>query len=92
MPRFKSGRGTTVVKRPSSRALLLALIPYIAVCFSVSLWDRIYPMVLGMPFNFFWLTLWILVTPVFLWGAYRAEESRAEDSRSSRRRDEGGGE
>jgi Protein of unknown function (DUF3311) len=75
------------VKRPSLGALLLALIPYTAVCFAVSLWDRVYPMVLGMPFNFFWLTLWILLTPLFLWGAYRVEESR-----SSKGRDQGGAE
>jgi hypothetical protein len=35
------------VKRPSLGALLLGLIPFVAVCFSVSLWDRIEPMVLG---------------------------------------------
>lgn len=74
------------MKRPSLGALLLALIPYIALCFSVSLWDRVYPMVLGMPFNFFWLTLWLFLTPICLWAAYRVEESR-----SSNRSDEGGG-
>jgi hypothetical protein len=85
MPRFRWGEGTAVVNRPSLGALLLALIPYIAVCFSVSLWDRVHPMVLGMPFNFFWLSLWLLLTPICLWGAYRLEESR-----SSGRRDPGG--
>ena len=89
MPRFRSGgrEGNALVKRPSLGALLLALIPYLAVCFSVPLWDRVYPMVLGMPFNFFWLTLWILLMPVCLWGAYRVEESR-----SSGNRDRGGAE
>jgi hypothetical protein len=33
------------VKRPSLGSILLALIPFIAVCFSVSLWDRINPTV-----------------------------------------------
>jgi hypothetical protein len=79
------GEGSALVKRPSLKALLLGLIPYVAVCFSVPLWDRVYPMVFGMPFNFFWLTLWLLLMPVCLWGAYRVEESR-----SSGRRDQGG--
>jgi hypothetical protein len=60
-------------KRPRLPSLLLALIPFIAMCFSVPLWDRIYPTVLGLPFNFFWLTLWIVLTPLCMWAAYRIE-------------------
>ena len=66
------------VKRPRIGALLLALIPFVAMCFSVPLWDRIYPIVLGLPFNIFWLTLWIVLTPLCMWGAYRLEAPRHE--------------
>jgi hypothetical protein len=39
-------------------------------------------MVLGLPFNFFWLISWLLLTPLCMWGAYRLEAaSRASDSR-----------
>ena len=72
-------RGASVLKRPSLGALLLGLIPFFAVCFSVSWWDRVYPMVLGLPFNFFWLILWLFLTPVCMWGAYRLE-TRAPES------------
>ena len=48
------------------------------MCFSVSWWDRIYPIVLGMPFNIFWLTLWIVLTPLCMWGAYHLETPRNE--------------
>ena len=69
------------MKRPALRALLLALVPFIAMCFSVAAWDRIYPMVLGMPFNLFWLLLWIGLTPLCLWAAYRVQAARGfEDS------------
>jgi hypothetical protein len=61
------------VKRPSLGAVLLGMIPFAAVCFSVSLWDRIDPMVLGIPFNMFWLMLWLVVTPLCMWGAYAFE-------------------
>jgi Protein of unknown function (DUF3311) len=61
------------VKRPSYGAILLGLIPFAGMCFSVSAWDRIYPMVLGMPFNFFWLLLWIVLTPLCMWAAYYVE-------------------
>jgi Protein of unknown function (DUF3311) len=66
------------VERPSLGALLLALIPFAAMCFSVSWWDRIYPIVLGLPFNLFWLTSWIVLTPLCMWGAYRLETSRLD--------------
>jgi Protein of unknown function (DUF3311) len=58
---------------PSWPALVLGLIPFIAICFTVSLWDRIYPRVLGLPFNLFWLILWILLTPLCMAGAYWCE-------------------
>lgn len=61
------------MKRPSLGSILLGLIPFAGACFSVALWDRVYPMVLGLPFNFFWLILWLLLTPVCLWGAYRLD-------------------
>jgi hypothetical protein len=66
----------TEVKKPSLTAIILGLIPFTAVCFTVSLWDRIEPVVLGLPFNMFWLILWIVITPLFMWGAYHAEVSK----------------
>jgi hypothetical protein len=65
------------VRKPSVGAILLALIPFVAICFTVSLWDRIEPRVLGLPFNFFWLTTWMLLTPLCMWGVYRLETRAA---------------
>ncbi len=65
------------MRRPSGRALLLALIPFAAMCFSVPLWDRIEPVMFGLPFNLFWLISWILLTPLCMWVAYRIETARA---------------
>jgi hypothetical protein len=64
------------VKKPSAGALLLGLIPFVAMCFSVSLWDRIDPMLLGMPFNLFWLICWIVLSAACLWAAYKVESAR----------------
>ena len=66
------------MKIPSVRAIVLALIPFFAMCFSVSVWDRIYPMVFGLPFNLFWLLSWIILTSVCLWGVYRVESPRTD--------------
>jgi hypothetical protein len=64
------------VRRPSTAALLLALIPFIAMCFSVPLWDRIHPMLLGLPFNMLWLIVWIVLSSLCMWFAYRIEAAR----------------
>jgi hypothetical protein len=56
---------------------LIACIPFVATCFSVPLWDRIYPMILGMPFNLFWLASWTILTPACMWVAYCVETSHA---------------
>ena len=64
------------VKKPSLGALLLALIPFAAMCFSVALWDRVYPMILGIPFNLFWLICWMVLSSLCLWAAYRVEAKR----------------
>lgn len=65
------------MKRPSGGALLLAFVPFLAMCFSVPLWDRVFPLVFGLPFNLFWLILWIPLTSLCLWGAYRLQSGNA---------------
>jgi hypothetical protein len=64
------------VKRPSSGALFFGLIPFLAMCFSVPAWDRVYPMILGLPFNLFWSLAWTVLTPVCLGAAYRLETTK----------------
>jgi hypothetical protein len=85
-PLFPESRGGT--RRPSWPALLLGLIPFIAICFTVGWWDRIYPRVAGVPFNIFWLILWTLLTPLCMWGAYRCERRSEVESRRGRREDQ----
>jgi len=67
------------MQKPSAGALLMGLIPFIAMCFSVAAWDRVSPMVLGLPFNLFWLVLWLLLTPLCMWRAYRLEVRNRKD-------------
>ena len=64
------------VKKPSFAAIIVALIPFCAICFSVSAWDRVYPMVFGLPFNFFWLLAWIVLTSACMAVVYRIESPR----------------
>lgn len=64
------------VKKPSLPALLLAFIPFIALCFSVPLWDRIDPAIFGLPFNLAWPLGWIVLTSLCMGAAYRIETAR----------------
>lgn len=68
------------VKKPSRGALLLGLVPFMGMCFSVALWDRVNPMILGIPFNIVWLLCWIVLTSLCLWAAYRLETGRDKNS------------
>jgi hypothetical protein len=69
------------VRKPSLGVVLLGLIPFIAMCFSVSLWDRVEPMIFGLPFNLFWLIAWIVLSSLCMWAAYRVEA--AQDRKDS---------
>ncbi len=66
----------TRVKKPSIVSILLATIPFCGICFSVALWDRVTPAVLGLPFNMFWMVAWIVATPLLMSIAYRIEKRR----------------
>ncbi len=72
------------MKKPSGGALLLGLVPFAAMCFSVPLWDRIYPMLFGIPFNLFWLISWIVLTTICMWAAYRIETAQKKKARETR--------
>lgn len=55
------------------RAILPALVPVIALTIAVPFVNRLYPTVLGLPFVLFWIVLWVMLTPVFIWLVGRLE-------------------
>jgi hypothetical protein len=63
------------MRRPSLAAVLIGLIPFLGMCFSVPLWNRVFPIVLGLPFNIFWLTTWIFLSSGCMAWAYRIEKA-----------------
>ena len=69
---------------PSWRSLVVVMVPFVGMCFSVPLWDRVHPLVLGMPFNLFWLVMWIPLTSGSLAVAYRIESARKAGQRGPR--------
>lgn len=66
------------MNKPWPGALLLGLIPFVAMCFSVALWDRLDPMIFGLSINVIWLICWIVLSTWCMWAAYRVEAARDE--------------
>jgi hypothetical protein len=64
------------MKRPSIGSIILALVPFAGMCFSVPLWDRVTPRVLGLPFSIFWILAWLALTPALMGIVYRIEKRR----------------
>jgi hypothetical protein len=70
---------TLPARKPSLGAVLLGLIPFAAMCFSVAWWDRVEPRVFGLPFNLMWLLCWIVLSAFCIWLAYRIESRPRQD-------------
>ncbi len=66
---------------PSRRALFLGFLPFVFLCFSVGWWDRIHPIVLGLPFNLFWIQVGIVLTTLCLALTFRLERVEPPDDR-----------
>lgn len=62
------------MQKTSKLSLLCGSIPFIMLVFALPLVNRINPVILGLPFNIFWICFWILLTPGFLYIAYLLEK------------------
>ena len=78
----------SAVQKPFWPILLWGLIPFVGMCFSVPLWDRITPMIGGLPFNLFWLVLWVPLTSVCLAIANHLHTKRAAATPAAAESDE----
>jgi hypothetical protein len=61
------GKGT-------KRALLLGAVPFLMLVFALPFVNRVEPLVLGLPFVLFWILLWVALTPVVLFIAFKIEK------------------
>jgi len=62
------------MRRGTMYALLLGAVPFITLVFALPLVNRIYPIILGLPFILFWILSWVILTPFILFLAYRVEK------------------
>jgi len=54
-------------------ALLLGAVPFLMLVFALPLVNRVEPVILGLPFILFWILVWIALTPLVLYAAYRLD-------------------
>ncbi|MFD0826390.1 DUF3311 domain-containing protein [Neobacillus sp. M.A.Huq-85] len=61
---------------------LLSLLPFIGILVLMPFVNTVKPYVLGLPFVFFWMVMWVVLTSIILWIVYRIDpinkESEAE--------------
>jgi len=62
------------MQKGTKYALLMAAIPFITLVFALPLVNRIYPLILGLPFILFWILSWVILTPLILFIAYTLEK------------------
>ena len=62
------------MQKGTKYALLIAAIPFITLVFALPLVNRIYPLILGLPFILFWILSWVILTPLILFIAYTLEK------------------
>jgi hypothetical protein len=82
MPRPSAVENASI-KKPSAAALLLGMIPFVGMCLSVGLWDRVNPMIFGLPFNLAWLIAWIVLSTSCMAIAYHVESKSKDAGRNA---------
>lgn len=64
----------------NSLYILVCVIPFLLLVFPLfEIGNRATPIVLGLPFSFFWVVLWILVTFIALVILYRFDPDQDEE-------------
>ena len=59
------------------RAIVLVAVPTLALTLGIPLANHLEPRILGLPFLLAYIVAWILVTPAFLYAAFRDMQPRA---------------
>jgi hypothetical protein len=58
-----------------SSAIVCAIVPVLALTVGVVFANHLEPRILGLPFVLAWIVIWVLLTPAFMWAAYRSERA-----------------
>jgi len=72
-------RGGDMMKSRIPTVLIGLVVPMVAIVGLFPFWNRIEPFVLGFPFNYFWMTLWLFLTSGCLFIAYKIDPLNEEE-------------
>ena len=61
------------------RSLLWLAVPFVLFVLAIPLANRIDPVILGLPFLFFWALISVIVSPLAIWLAARSDPLYAKD-------------
>jgi hypothetical protein len=61
------------MQKGTKLALMFGAVPFLTLALALPFVNRIEPFVLGLPFVLFWIVLWVALTPLALFAAYRCE-------------------
>jgi hypothetical protein len=62
--------------RPTVGSYAFAILPTLALTLGIPFANRVEPRIFGLPFLLAYIVLWILVTPLFMYAAFRAMRIR----------------
>ncbi|MGH7107860.1 MAG: DUF3311 domain-containing protein [Acetobacteraceae bacterium] len=58
---------------------LLAVLPFIGMLIGPILHNKMYPLIMGMPFSLGWITAWVILTAIIMAIIYHFDPANAED-------------
>jgi type IV secretory pathway TrbL component len=61
--------------RGNSTAVVCAIVPVLGLTVGVAFANHLEPRILGLPFLLAWIVAWVLLTPAFMWVAYRSRQA-----------------
>ncbi|MFJ2197205.1 DUF3311 domain-containing protein [Streptomyces violaceusniger] len=88
MPPTPDGVAPPVEYGPSQEVLdvkpihLLGVIPFLGILGGIFIANRVTPYVLGMPFNLFWLVMWVVLISATMAVIYRLDPANREEQSS----------
>jgi len=62
------------MQKGTKYALMFGAVPFLTLALALPVVNRLEPFVLGLPFVLFWIVLWVALTPLALFAAYRCEK------------------
>ncbi|MEB2265622.1 DUF3311 domain-containing protein [Priestia megaterium] len=57
---------------------ILSVLPFVGILGFLPLVNRVTPFVLGMPFNMFWMVIWVVLTSIILGVMYKLDPRNRE--------------